>query len=340
MIFSSLSQTLVTGTYRAGSEYLSLLLNCNPALSSTMYSVNMLRFIYGKYEPIDSKGCQLSALEDLKDRLWERYKKKIDVLNIMKEFERRGSINYGSFYDVVMSSLYLTPGTSHWAEKNQLLWREIPLFLDIMPNGKVIHIVRDPRSVLLSFKNYTYAPEPKYLGAVFNCLDSMLCALEYQNKLSSESYRCIIYEELARNPQEETDKLWEFLGLQSGFDVFERSEWIDAYGKPWHSNSTAQKNSKSDPFNVEQSFFRWKTKLSEAEIQFVEGICGKTLDEFGYTKVSKEINWPETLKLIASDDTIFQYFRNWIATGRGVQAFPTNPLKPENWEERILSNKN
>ena len=300
-----------------------------------MYSVNMLRFVYGQYDPIESKDCQLAALKDLRGRLWERYRKELDTQSIMKEFEKRGDINYGNFYDVVMSSLYLTPETSHWAEKNQLLWREIPLFLDIMPNGKAIHIIRDPRSVLLSFKKYTNAPKPAYLGAVFNCLDSMLCALEYQNQLPRDRYRCIVYEELARNPQHVIDQLWKFLGLQSGFDVFDRSEWVDAYGNPWYSNSTAQENSKKDSFNIEKSFTRWKSKLSESEVQFVEGVCGKALCEFDYSRISNEIDWPKTLKLIASDETIFQFFQNWIITGRGVQAFPTDPLNRENWEKKV-----
>ena len=35
------------------------------------------------------------------------------------------------------------------------MWREIPTFIGMLPNAKAIHIIRDPRSVLASFKKYT-----------------------------------------------------------------------------------------------------------------------------------------------------------------------------------------
>ena len=41
-------------------------------------------------------------------------------------------------YDVMMSELWLDDGKSNWAEKCQLVWREIPDFLDRMPFGRAV----------------------------------------------------------------------------------------------------------------------------------------------------------------------------------------------------------
>ena len=51
----STSQTLITGVYRTGTEYLTQLVNCHPNISATMYSVNIYRFVEGKYDPINIK---------------------------------------------------------------------------------------------------------------------------------------------------------------------------------------------------------------------------------------------------------------------------------------------
>ena len=51
----SRSQTLITGTYRSGSEYLTLLLDSHPELSATMYRVNLIRFMFRRYDPISDK---------------------------------------------------------------------------------------------------------------------------------------------------------------------------------------------------------------------------------------------------------------------------------------------
>ena len=42
-----------------------------------------------------------------------------------------------------------------------------------MTNGKAIHILRDPRSVMLSYKKFTYHRKPAYLSAAFNSVDAM-----------------------------------------------------------------------------------------------------------------------------------------------------------------------
>ena len=82
-------------------------------------------------------------------------------------------ITYGVLYDVLMTTLWVTEEKRHWAEKCQILWREIPDFIDMMPNGRAILAIRDPRSVLASFRAFTFVPPPAYLGAIFNCFDAL-----------------------------------------------------------------------------------------------------------------------------------------------------------------------
>ena len=93
-----------------------------------------------------------------------------------------------------MCELYMNEGHTHWAEKNQLMWREIPIFIGMMPNAKAIHIIRDPRSVLASFKNYTRYAYPACLGSVFNSYDSLKTALEHQQYLG-ESIKLVKFED-------------------------------------------------------------------------------------------------------------------------------------------------
>ena len=73
--------------------------------------------------------------------------------------------------------------TKKWGRKTQLVWRQIPDFLKIFPKGKAINIIRDPRSVLASFKKSTYNPEPAYLGAIFNCYDQWKKSLLYKKNI-------------------------------------------------------------------------------------------------------------------------------------------------------------
>jgi hypothetical protein len=327
------SQTLITGVYRTGSEYVAQLINSHPEISVTMYRVNVIRFIYDRYNPIADKKNYTSALNELEERLRVRYDVSINKELILDSFSRVRNLDYGKFYDIVMNALYLSKTVYHWAEKNQLLWRAIPLFIDIMPNGKTILIIRDPRSVLLSFKKYTYAEPPAYLGAVFNCLDSMQYALIYKDQFPSNKFFVVRYEDAANKPVKTARRIWRFLGLSEKFDITveEMAGWTDAYGKTWQVNSSFHSDDNPLPFDVKAAIDRWKKWLSEVEISLVEGVCGDIMEKFGYERSLKSPDWLSAMRLFVSDDKIMSYFKHWLLTGEGIEAFPTDPLKPENW---------
>ena len=335
------SQTLITGVYRTGSEYLSMLLNCHPDINVSMYSVNILRFAYGRYDPVWEESNYHQLLDDFSSRILERYNITLNKDEIVSELTKLDRFGYGELYDLIMSSMYLRNGITNWAEKCQLLWREIPDFIKMMPNGKVIHIIRDPRSVLASFKKYTYAEEPAYLGAIFNCFDSMLHAKKYTETISDESYRYVTYEALASNPQKVTSELWNFLGLRSGCSVTEAQNWNDSYGNKWYANSSFHKNTGANKFDTNASIHRWKNVLSNTEVEMVEGICMELLTYFGYEKSTITVDWLDIFRLFIKDNNISSYFSNWLNDGEGIEAFPTDPINPQNWEKPIgSSNEN
>lgn len=330
----STSQTLITGVYRTGSEYIAQLVGCHPNISVSMYSVNLLRFVYGRYEPISDLVQCGRALNDLEQRLMSRYNLPIDREVIYRSLAESGRITYGTLYDAVMCSLYLREPAEHWAEKNQLLWREIPSFLEMMPNGKAILVIRDPRSVLASFKRYTYAPPPAYLGAVFNCFDAMKHALKYQAELDPSRFLLIRYEDVAEAPQEAANKIWRFLDLAGSHVIGSSEKWKDVYGKPWHANSSFHPNGDARPFEIQNSINRWVTNLAPEEIALTEGICGDLMQQFGYELVcTSGVDWLSASKLFVNDSQIMEYFKLWSFHGEGIQAFPTDPHDPKNWRD-------
>ena len=106
------------------------LINLHPDIAATMYRVNMLRFFYKQYDPIFLKENYLLALNNLNLRLKKRYDIKVDIKKISNYIKNNNiKITYGKLYDIIMCNLYLNKSIKHWAEKNQLMWREIKTFL-------------------------------------------------------------------------------------------------------------------------------------------------------------------------------------------------------------------
>ena len=259
----STKQILITGCYRTGSEYLTLLLNNHPKLSASMYVVGFMRFCYDRYNPIENEDNYSRLIFDCGQRIHTRWQKKLDVYKILEECQKSERVTYPLLYDLMMSDIYLTEDVTEWAEKTQLVWTKIPAFLEMFPNGKAIHIVRDPRNVLASFKRVTYTPEPAYLSAIFNCLGSMQLGLEYQRKFGADRYCLVKYEDMIASPESTLLELFNFLELTHDHDLLSEEGWSDPWGNPWNHNSAyLTADSPAVAFDKQPSFTSWQNNLS------------------------------------------------------------------------------
>ena len=314
---------------------MSLLLTGHPEVSSTMYHVNVPRFSQGRYDPIAEPENLDRCLADMNERFAERYPFRLDAEAVKARLQAEETITYGAVYDAVMTVLWLDDVKRHWVEKCQLLWREIPEFIESQPNGRAIFVLRDPRSVLASFKNFTYADPPAYLGAVFNCLDAMQRAKAYREGPFAERVRIVRYEDAARNPDATRSELFRFLGVDPDGWRGQGDEWADAYGDPWHANSSFHDNDDGQSFSVDASIRRWEGNLETAEIHLAEAVCGPVMEEFGYRMSGATAEWADVLRLFLFDETMTDHFRRWLFKNEGIQAFPTDPLLKENWQENV-----
>ena len=332
-LFKSNLQFLLTGCYRSGTDYSSVLLNNHPKLVVTTYTTSFMRYSFNKYNPINKKANYLALLEEAKKRIKVRWKKNLNIKTIISHCENEKNVTYQLLYDLMMSDLFLNENVLNWGEKTQLVWRQIPDFLKMFPNGKAINIIRDPRSVLASFKKSTYNPEPAYIGAIFNCFDSMQKSLYYSKKYSSR-FMYFRYEDIALNPNKTLRKIYSFLKLSSDHNLMNEKEWLNADGTKFIHNSVfSKKNLKKNQFDFKSSVTRWKQNLSSSEIAFCQYVNKNMMKVFNYNISKAHNNWEDILPVIFEDKKINNYFKNWLLKNEGVQEFPNDPLNPANWDE-------
>lgn len=319
-MMSTTNQLLITGCYRSGTEYITQLLNNHPKLSATMYATNFMRYYYNRYNPISERYIEL--IHDAHKTIHKRHGIFIDKNEILAYICNQKEITYAKIYDAIMSNTFL--GENHyWAEKTQLVWREIPDFLKMFPTGKAINIIRDPRAVLSSFKKHTYAEKPLYLGAIFNCYDSMKHSQHFQEQYPNRFLQ-VQYEDIILNPKHTLKNIFSFLNLSAGHELLSEEGWKNTDGSPWKHNSAFIKDDqaykKSRPLN------EWKNHLTDLEVLFCELINGELMNKNNYTLTRmKEIQY-------LSHPTIERYLELWC-DGKGIEEFPTDPLKEENWSE-------
>lgn len=329
-------QVLITGCYRTGTEYVSLLLGNHPDLAVTMYTTGFMRFCYNRYNPVEEEINYSRLLFDADQRIRTRWNKNLNVHSVLDYCGKAEKVTYDLLYDLMMSDLFLTDQVKNWAEKTQLVWTKIPAFLEMFPRGKAINVVRDPRSVLASFKKFTYAPKPAYLGAIFNCYDSMHSGLDYKDNFDSNRFYLLKFEDLLTSPEKALFELFTFLELSTEHDLFSQKEWKDARNKPWHHNSAfLSPDAPSNTFDKSTAINRWVDNLSNWEIALCEAINGELFESFGYKLSGISKDWTKFLKPMLSDEKLTRYLTRWILERKGVEGFPTDPLLTENWEENV-----
>lgn len=322
-------KALITGCYRVGSEYITNIIGNAPGVDTEMYLTNYFRNCYNKYDPLDEEAKYSSLVFESACRIRVRWDRVLAPHKVLDECEREGEITYGGIYDRMMRDL-ISGEVPHWAEKMQLEWRSIPDFLSMFDDAKAVLVIRDPRSILASFKEFTYAPEPRYLGAIFNALDSMQKGQEYSRRLSEKEFHIVKYEDVVCRPESTVEELLDFLGLSTDHNLLSEEGWTDTLGNPWRTNSAFDN---SEHFDKSAAVHRWRGNLEDWELALCERVNKNVMSTYRYDQSNTSVPESEYIDIIESDDQIYCFFEHWKDTGDGVERYPADPTEPDNWAE-------
>lgn len=172
---------------------------------------------------------------------------------------------------------------------------------------RVIHIVRDPRDVAVSFYYYNIKVGVVPDGySMDDFVDRFLSArvVGYADRLGSwedhtlswlrlrqgkPGYRFVRYEDLLSDVVAELTRLAPFLNLNPDPERIGRSVALSSAGsmrsleqKQWKEWETTKKSRSDIPFVREAKSGGWESKLSTAAVRKIESAWGPTMEELGY----------------------------------------------------------
>lgn len=165
-------------------------------------------------------------------------------------------------------------GKSYWLEKTHGNEMALDLLQKWYPSLRAIYIVRDPRDVLVSWSRRMRASEKS--GAIENFLYRWgMSTWAWREYTARNQGLTIRYEELLRFPQATIKHVCDYLELD-----YERSlETPTKNGRLWAGNSMhgeAFSGISTSPIG------RWREKMSDKELELIEGFLGKTMLSYGY----------------------------------------------------------
>lgn len=160
--------------------------------------------------------------------------------------------------------------------------------LALMPNMKIVHLVRDPRATLLSQLRAGMCSEK--IGGKQECtsrycyrlendiLEHQAIARKYPGRISH-----VFYEQVARYPLEASNKMYNFVGMEYTNKTVQYVFNITMAGRKDNCGICTTRSNSSKHVDA------WKTQMDKNFIGIVEDRCHYVLKYFDYefTKLRK-----------------------------------------------------
>ena len=324
----------LTGTMRTGGSLLINLLSVHSDVLVLNERVHFFRYVYGQINPFDQIAIkELLELQNL--RLKYRNQVSIDVGETYEKIASEG-FGYRAIYDALMANFARQTGKVHWGEYTALAWRRIPNFLELYPEGKVLHVIRDPRAVLASWKKLSSIPNNAYLNAIFNWIDSASYAEKFSEMdPSARKYKCLKYEDLMTDPETVIPELCDFLEIEMDPKMLMPEVWQQELKK---TKVVTIPRSAHDGPNVvgfsEKRIANWKQSLSKEDIHLVDFLCSDLMKHFAYDLFDTRIevsSLRQSIERLQKNPLLIENLKRYIGSNEGSPDYPSDPTHPTSW---------
>jgi hypothetical protein len=214
----------------------------------------------------------------------------VDAGDLRVQAEQLGSTG-DAYFEALCRLRARRHGKVDWGEKTPRHVHRIDELLAAFPEARVICLVRDPRGVVASYRDWHGAAERRGVGespevaadrertrksfnlALMSLLWRSVVRASYAAlaRHGAEHVRIQRFERLAEAPEAEVRELCAWLGIE-----FEQSMLgIEVVNS---SYATAGLGFATEPVD------RWRERLSRQELGVVQAVCGPLMDELGYDR--------------------------------------------------------
>ena len=312
---------LIVGSQRSGTTLVNRLLNAHPQISIVYQQTDYLR----DNLPMDvvvSREEATRAIGKVRERVLRHDPAFTDAVASAIEAALPDRISYGGLYRLLLAQL-ASPGAqvTHAGEKYAGRCLESFGFLDAFPDGRLIHIVRDPRDVLASEKArlaHLAGTEREYnhLLTLFDWKVGATAVELAKKEHDPQRVMTVRFEDLVQDPNAASAVLCDFLGVGFDASMTEADRLVDDAGKPWLANTSFGPGWRGIR---RPDLAAWTSRLSPTEIAYAEAFCNARLRKYGYAP-------PSPMKLASAKVTHRKAFR--LMSDRLDEALAVNATRP------------
>lgn len=306
---------LVVGVGRSGTSLLQSMLGSHSAVTFPPETGYLRRYLpHRTIERVARSGgmdAVRAVLQD--DPNLHRLPFGIDAL--LSSWPQEGPVTDASMYDRIRELMAETTGKPRVGDKDPRLIEYLPLVKAHWPDAFVLHIIRDPRDVLLSKKKAAWSHGHPVARHVFANRVQLQIGRRAGPALFGDRYIEIIYEQLIADPAAILSLICDRLGLAFEPAMLEFSQaarlLVSAEELPWKKETLGPLLSTNSG--------QWQSQLKPWESRLTELACREAMQVGGYESAppGRAPGWAGRVKALTQYTPMvplspaYRAFRHW-----------------------------
>lgn len=278
MVAAQAKLFFVVGVGRSGTTLLQSMLNAHPKIALPPESHFIKKYIV----PELNGRMQPETPEDLYDRLRQDKhlaRLRLDLQAIITSINTDGKqISYTELFPHILKAYARGVHKNIIGDKDPSYTYHLKEIHAAYPDAIVIHIIRDPRDVVLSRIKSEWGRKMGFWYHVMEYRRAVQSSKKIGPLLFGSNYMELFYEDLIRQPQKELDSICGKLGVsyhpsmldyhKSAGEIVCREEiqWKENVFKPIAKNNTQ----------------KWMKRLKRWQVLTIEGACADLMRRFDY----------------------------------------------------------
>ncbi len=332
-----MNYTFGTGAMRSGGALVLSILELDKKNITFCEIYYFSRHIFKKYKNLNQIKIKYKISYNFHLNLKYRNKINISLKKIFTILKKKKIKSYGDLYIILANLLIQNKKYKNFIEYSNGEWRFVDKFLKLNKKFKSFLIIRDPRSVIASFKKISYGSKYDYLNCIFNWIDSFDYSEKLNKKYKKKRFLFLKFENIHNNPQYNTKKICKFLNIPFKSSFIKNQNFKKIKNKSLTFSSL--NNKPSFGFDISR-IDQWKGNLKKWEIALIESLCGSRMKKLGYEFENldkKELK--KGIKILNTNILIKNRLKFFKKYNKGTNLRMNDPSKPENWSSSKNSMK-
>lgn len=279
---------LIVGVGRSGTSLLQSMLAAHPGIvmmpETSFIRRHLVRALWS--------GQSFDDLEKLSDDAYLKRWKKDGALPDLKVRDF-GEDRLVQVYQSAVRNYGERKGTGNIAyvgDKDPKMIEVLPHLNSIISDYKIVHIIRDPRDVLLSKNKAAWSKGQPLLKKLVANAAQLRIANAF--KRSNDNIIEVRYEDLLTNPEKVLTDICLFLEIK--YDP----EMLNFQEKAKELVSSEEMSWKKETMGplLKTNFSKWREELSTEQCDLIEKCCGLAMKNGNYERNTEKLSWYAKLK--------------------------------------------